>query len=114
MVSGSLPEGDGFIGDLSQHASMGVIRMLTPKMAPTPAKAAAMPASGMTAPAQEGGGAERDQDQIAGIRGDAGEHANKDQDEGDHLRGRPRPICGSKHPSARLLRRHPRPPKRRK
>ena len=62
-------------------ASMGTRMRLTPKIEPTPAKHAAMPGERMPADAQERGGAERDEDQVAGVGGDARQHADEDQDE---------------------------------
>ena len=57
--------------------STGTMNTLTRNTAATPAKAAAMPAIGCRPTREEGGGTQRDQHQVAGIGGDAREHADE-------------------------------------
>ena len=86
---------DRLVGDLGDHASIGPMIRLTPKIAPTPAKHVARPASGCRPTLRNAAAPERDEDQVAGVGGDARQHADEDQDEGEQLAGRrPRPACG--------------------
>ena len=61
--------------------SSGVIRKFTPKPAATPAKAAAIPASGLRPDALEGRGPQGDQHEVPGVGGDARDDAEEDDDE---------------------------------
>ena len=65
--------------------STGTIRMLTRKAAATAAKAAARPASGCRPTLMKAARRERDQDQVAGIGGDARQDADEHQHVGERV-----------------------------
>ena len=68
--------------------SVGAISTLTPKAGADAREAGRQPGQRMAPDAHEGGGAERDEDQVAGVGGDAREDADEHDDERQQPRGR--------------------------
>ena len=97
IVIGSLPrdQADRLVGDLGDHRVGRRQDEVDAEDRADAGEAGGHAGSGCRPDARERGGAERDQDQVAGVGRDAREHADHDQDERQDPRAaRPRRACG--------------------
>ncbi len=76
---------DRIVGDFGQNAVDWRDQEIDPEHTGDTGEGRRQPGQWMSSQAQKGGGSERDQDQVPGIRGDAGHHADGYQDPGDCL-----------------------------